>query len=56
MPTDSSRKSLYKFGEWNHYRIEAIGPRMKPRRLARFFRPLAPVIVRLEYAPLVGRP
>jgi hypothetical protein len=20
-------KSLYKFGEWNHYRIEAIGPR-----------------------------
>jgi hypothetical protein len=22
-------KSLYKFGEWNHYRIEAIGPRMR---------------------------
>lgn len=22
-------KSLYKFGEWNHYRIEAIGPRLR---------------------------
>ena len=22
-------KALYKFGEWNHYRIEAIGPRMR---------------------------
>jgi len=22
-------KSLYRFGEWNHYRIEAIGPRMR---------------------------
>jgi hypothetical protein len=22
-------KLLYKFGEWNHYRIEAIGPRMR---------------------------
>ena len=22
-------KSLYKYGEWNHYRIEAIGPRLR---------------------------
>jgi hypothetical protein len=22
-------KALYKFGEWNHYRIEAIGPRLR---------------------------
>jgi len=22
-------KSLYKFGDWNHYRIEAIGPRLR---------------------------
>ena len=22
-------KTLYKFGEWNHYRIEAIGPRLR---------------------------
>ena len=22
-------KALYKFGEWNHYRVEAIGPRMR---------------------------
>ena len=22
-------KSLYKFGEWNHYRIEALGPRLR---------------------------
>jgi hypothetical protein len=22
-------KTLYKFGEWNHYRIEALGPRMR---------------------------
>ncbi len=22
-------KALYRFGEWNHYRIEAIGPRMR---------------------------
>jgi hypothetical protein len=22
-------KSLYKFGEWNHYRVEAIGPRLR---------------------------
>jgi len=22
-------KSLYKFGQWNHYRIEAIGPRLR---------------------------
>jgi len=22
-------KSLYRFGEWNHYRIEAIGPRLR---------------------------
>ena len=28
----------------------------KPRRLVRFFRPLALVIVRLEYAPRGGRP
>ena len=22
-------KALYKFGEWNHYRVEAIGPRLR---------------------------
>ena len=26
---ESAGKALYKFGEWNHYRIEAIGPRMR---------------------------
>jgi len=27
--TNPPSKQLYKFGEWNHYRIEAIGPRMR---------------------------
>ena len=27
--TNPPAKSLYKFGEWNHYRIEAIGPRLR---------------------------
>ena len=27
--TNPPAKGLYKFGEWNHYRIEAIGPRLR---------------------------
>jgi hypothetical protein len=27
--TNPPAKALYKFGEWNHYRIEAIGPRLR---------------------------
>lgn len=27
--TNPPAKQLYKFGQWNHYRIEAIGPRMR---------------------------
>jgi hypothetical protein len=27
--TNPASKSLYKFGEWNHYRVEAIGPRLR---------------------------
>jgi hypothetical protein len=27
--TNPPSKSLYKFGEWNHYRVEAIGPRLR---------------------------
>ena len=27
--TNPAAKALYKFGEWNHYRIEAIGPRLR---------------------------
>ncbi len=27
--TNPAAKALYEFGEWNHYRIEAIGPRLR---------------------------
>jgi hypothetical protein len=27
--THPPAKALYKFGEWNHYRVEAIGPRLR---------------------------
>ena len=27
--TNPPAKALYKFGEWNHYRVEAIGPRLR---------------------------
>lgn len=27
--TNPPSKALYKFGQWNHYRIEAIGPRLR---------------------------
>ena len=27
--TNPAAKALYKFGEWNHYRVEAIGPRLR---------------------------
>jgi hypothetical protein len=27
--TNPPSKALYKFGEWNHYRVEAVGPRLR---------------------------
>ena len=27
--TNPASKALYKFGQWNHYRVEAIGPRLR---------------------------
>ncbi len=27
--TNPPSKALYKFGEWNHYRVEALGPRLR---------------------------